>query len=81
MESPQSILQSRIDKAILPKWSDGGISPIDSSFAIKIPAGTKVYVGEVGFQHGIYVGGTQQIVIPKAWTIKGAEIMGVKPLK
>gem|GEM_PF-167745 len=80
-ESPQGILQTRIDKAVLPQWPGGGASPIDSSIAIKIPAGTKVYVGEVGSQNGFYVGGTQQIVVPKPWTIKGAEIIEVKPLK
>lgn len=80
-EPPQGVLQTRIDKAVLPKWPEGGTSPIDSSIAIKIPAGTKVYVGEVGSQNGLYVGGTQQIVVPKAWAIKGAEIMEIKPLK
>ena len=81
VESPQGVLQTRIDKAVLPQWPGGGTSPIDSSIAIKIPAGTKVYVGEVGSQNGIYVGGTQQIVVPKSWTIKGTEIIEVKPLK
>ncbi|WP_336707328.1 MULTISPECIES: hypothetical protein [unclassified Cedecea] len=65
----------------MPKWPEGGTSPIDSSIAIKIPAGTKVYIGEVGSQNGVYVGGTQQIVVPKAWEIKGAEVMEIKPLK
>ncbi|WP_282808193.1 hemagglutinin repeat-containing protein [Hafnia alvei] len=80
-ESPQGVLQTRIDKAVLPQWPGGGSSPIDSSIAIRIPAGTKVYVGEVGSQNGFYVGGTQQIVVPKPWTIKGAEVIEVKPLK
>ncbi len=81
MESPQGVLQTRIDKAVLPQWPGGGTSPIDSSIAIKILAVTKVYVGEVGSQNGIYVGGTQQIVIPKSWTIKETETIEVKPLK
>ncbi|WP_197088077.1 hypothetical protein [Yersinia rohdei] len=80
-EPPQGVLQTRVDKAVLPKWPEGGTSPIDSSIAIKIPAGTKVYIGEVGSQNGLYVGGTQQIVVPKAWSIKGAEVMEIKPLK
>ncbi|MCT4701793.1 hemagglutinin repeat-containing protein, partial [Enterobacteriaceae bacterium H20N1] len=80
-EAPQGVLQTRIDKAVLPKWPGGGTSPIDTSFAIKIPAGTKVYVGEVGSQNGVYVGGTQQIVVVKPWTIKGTEIIESKPLK
>ena len=80
-EPPQGIIQTRIDKAVLPKWPNGGASPIDSSIAIKIPSGTKVYVGEVGGQSGFYVGGTQQIVVPNSWAIKGAEIIEVKPIK
>ncbi|MFP1883655.1 VENN motif pre-toxin domain-containing protein, partial [Lonsdalea quercina] len=80
-EAPQGVLQTRIDKAVLPKWPGGGTSPIDTSFAIKIPAGTRVYVGEVGSQNGIYVGGTQQIVVLKPWAIKGTEIIESKPLK
>ncbi len=80
-EAPQGVLQTRIDKAVLPKWPGGGTSPIDTSFAIKIPSGTKVYVGEVGTQNGLYVGGTQQIVVVKPWEVKGAEIIERKPLK
>ncbi|WP_343464432.1 hypothetical protein [Pantoea sp.] len=80
-EPPQGVLQTRVDKAVLPKWPKGGTSPIDSSIAIKIPAGTKIYVGDVSFQTDLYSGGTQQIVIPKAWAIKGAEVVEIKPLK
>ncbi|WP_258570083.1 hemagglutinin repeat-containing protein [Dickeya zeae] len=81
VEAPQGVLQTRIDKAVLPKWPGGGTSPIDTSIAIKIPAGTKVYVGEVGSQNGVYVGGTQQIVVVKPWEIEGTEIIERKPLK
>ncbi len=80
-EPPQGVLHTRIDKAVLPKWPEGGTSPIDSSIAIETPVGTKIYIGEVGSQNGLYVGGTQQIVVPKAWAIRGAEIMEVKALK
>lgn len=59
----------------------GATSPIDSSIAIKIPAGTKVYLGEVGTQNGFYVGGTRQIVVPKPWSITGTEIIEINPLK
>lgn len=45
-EPPLSVLQTRIDKAVLPVWPGGAKSPIDTSFEVKIPAGTKVYVGE-----------------------------------
>ncbi|WP_205885441.1 hypothetical protein [Pseudomonas qingdaonensis] len=64
-EPPSGILQTRIDKAVLPEWPGGAKSPLDTTFEIKIPAGTKVYVGEVGSQGGLYVGGTQQIVVQK----------------
>jgi hypothetical protein len=49
-------LPSRIDKAVLPEWSGDAKSPLDATFEIKIPAGTKEYVGEVGSQSGLYVG-------------------------
>ena len=73
-EAPAGVLQTRIDKAVLPTWPGGGTSPIDTAFAVKIPAGTQVFVGEVGSQGGFYVGGTQQVVVPKPWTIDGVEI-------
>ena len=79
--SPDSVLKTRIDSAILPEWPGGGKSPLDTSFEIKIPAGTKVYVGEVSSQGGFYIGGTQQIVVPKPWLLDGVEIIGSKPLK
>nr|WP_207205532.1 MULTISPECIES: RHS repeat-associated core domain-containing protein [Serratia] len=56
LDKPQSVIQTRIDKAVLPKWPGGGESPLDSVFKIKFPAGTKVYVGEVGSQNGFYMG-------------------------
>ena len=80
-EPPTSVLQTRIDKAVLPEWPGGGTSPIDTSFAVKIPAGTQVHVGEVGTQSGFYIGGTQQIVVPKPWTINGVQVIDSSPLK
>ncbi|WP_232534489.1 hypothetical protein [Mycoavidus sp. B2-EB] len=76
-----SVIQSRIDKAILPKWPGGNASPIDSLITVKIPAGSKVYIGEIGSQGSFYVGGTQQIVVQKPWTIEGIQILNVRPLK
>ncbi|MGN6666319.1 MAG: RHS repeat-associated core domain-containing protein, partial [Trinickia sp.] len=73
-EAPTGVLQTRIDKAVLPTWPGGGTSPIDTAFGVKIPAGTQVFVGEVGSQGGHYVGGTQQVVVPKPWTIEGVEV-------
>ena len=79
-DKPQSVLQTRIDKAVLPNWPGGGTSPLDSVFKLKIPAGTKAYVGEVGYQNGVYLGGTQQIVIPKSWDIPGVQVLEQGPL-
>ncbi|MDH4563185.1 filamentous hemagglutinin N-terminal domain-containing protein [Pseudomonas sp. BN411] len=80
-EPPLGIVQTRIDKAVLPEWSGGAKSSIDTSFAIEIPAGTKVYIGEVGVQGGFYVGGTQQIVVQKPWLIEGVKVINSSPLK
>ena len=74
------VLQTRIDKAVLPVWPGGGTSPIDTSFAIGVPKGTTVYVGEVGSQGGFYVGGAQQVVVLKPWTIDGLQVLGSTPL-
>lgn len=79
-EPPTSIVQTRVDKAVLPEWPGGGKSPLDTSFAVKIPKGTRVYVGEVGSQGGFYVGGTQQIVVVKPWSIRGVEVMESRSL-
>jgi hypothetical protein len=80
-EAPSGIVQTRIDKAVLPEWPGGGKSPIDTAFDVKIPAGTEVYIGEVGSQGGFYVGGTPQIVVVEPWKIPGVEVMGSSPLK
>ena len=78
---PSGVAQARIDKAVLPLWPGGGTSPIDTSFAISVPKGSMVYVGEVGSQSGFYVGGTQQVVVLKPWAIDGVKILGSTPLK
>lgn len=79
--TPDGVIQSRIDRAILPEWPTGGKSPIDTVFNVKIPAGTEVYIGEIGSQGVFYVVGAEQIVIIKPWTIKGIEVMSSGPLK
>lgn len=79
-ESPASVIQTRIDKAVLPEWPGGSKSPLDTLFAVKVPAGTEVYIGEVGSQGGFYVGGTQQIVVVKPWAIDGVQVLGATPL-
>lgn len=80
VEPPKGVLQTRIDKAVLPVWPNGAKSPIDTAFGVRIPQGTRVSVGEVGIQNGFYIGGTQQIVVVKPWEI-GAEVVSSSPLK
>jgi len=80
LDKPQSVLQTRIDKAVLPNCPGGGSSPLDTVFKFKVPVGTKPYVGEVGYQNDIYLGGTQQIVIPEPWDIPGVKFLGQEPL-
>ncbi len=43
--TPDGVVKSRIDRAILPAWPTGEKSPIDTVFNIKIPARSKVYRG------------------------------------
>lgn len=81
LDPPTSEIQSRIDKAVLPVWPGGAVSPIDSAFDVRIPAGTQVYVGEVGSQGGAFVGGTQQIIVLKPWLLEGVEVVGSRSLK
>jgi RHS repeat-associated protein len=78
---PQGITQARIDKAILARWPGGGTSPINSVIGVRIPKDTKIYVGEVSSQGGIYLGGTQQIVIPTVWKIPGVTVESIAPLR
>lgn len=80
-DKPISEIQTRIDKAVLPRWPDGGQSPMDTAFTIKIPKGTTVHTGQVGSQNDFYVGGTQQIVVQKPWLIDGVEVLSSSPLK
>lgn len=79
-EPSQSVIQARIDRAILPEWPNGKTSPIDTVFSVRIPTGTKVYVGEISSQGGFYVGGTQQVLIPTPWSIPGVQVVGSSSL-
>ena len=79
-DKPRSVLQTRIDKAILPQWPGRQSSTIDMVFTFRVPAGTRIYVGQVGAQHGMYVGGTEQIVVPKPWDIADIEIVNAEPI-
>lgn len=78
---PQGVLQTRMDQAVLPRWPDGGLSPLDASFAVRIPAGTDVYVGRIGSQGGLYAGGTDQILVRQPWMIDGVQVLGARPIR
>ncbi|WP_306173527.1 RHS repeat domain-containing protein [Limnobacter humi] len=86
---PESVAKVRIDNAVKPQWIDPnslvlqGQSPIDTVYAIKIPKGTTVFEGPVGYQGGLYVGGQEmmQTFIPKPWSIPGVEVISEIPLK
>lgn len=80
-EKPQGVFQTRVDKALLPKWPNGSTSPLDCYHEIQIPAGTKVYVGEVGYQNDLYSGGTEQVLIRTPWKIHGVKILDSGGLK
>ncbi|MFC4620534.1 hypothetical protein ACFO4N_17725 [Camelliibacillus cellulosilyticus] len=84
-----SVIKVRIDTAVKPQWIDPktgvlvGVSPINAIYKIKIPAGTKIYKGPVGYQGGVYAGGMDidQIFIPEPWNISGVEVISEIPLK
>jgi hypothetical protein len=80
-DRPVGEIQTRIDKAIPPEWPDGTPAPLDTGYAINIPAGTTVYEGEVASQGGWYMGGTGQTFIPHPWDIPGANVLDSWPLR
>jgi YD repeat-containing protein len=70
---PRGSLAAKMDSALLPKWGNSATEWT----AIRVPAGNRLYVGEVGTQGGIYVGGTPQVLVEggaqSAWkTAQGA---------
>lgn len=80
-EPPVGVIQTRIDKAIPYVWPGGQPAPLDTGFAVKIPQGTVTYTGTVANQGGIFMGGTEQIVVVKPWEISGVEVVGSWPLR
>ncbi|WP_203981370.1 WXG100 family type VII secretion target [Planosporangium flavigriseum] len=86
IEPPRSVAEVRIDTAVRPQWINpktgewGGTSPVDTVYAVKIPAGTTVYPGPVANQGGMYVGGGHQVFIPEPWKNKDVEPVGSEPL-
>ena len=78
---PSEVRRGLIDKAIPPVWPDGTPAPIDTAFAIKVPAGTEIHTGTVANQGGLWMGGTEQVVVVKPWEIGGVEVVDSWPLK
>lgn len=84
---PSSVADVRINSAVKPQWIDTktgaltGTSTISTVYAIEIPKGTTTYSGPAGYQGGIYIGGKEQIFIPKPWNIDGVKITSSVPLK
>ena len=67
LEKPQGSLQSRIDSALLPEWGKVRGTAFNAQAThysvIEIPAGTKIHIGEIGSQGGMWVGGKSQLLI------------------
>ncbi|MBB6716881.1 hypothetical protein H7E68_19605 [Clostridium gasigenes] len=80
-EPAESVAKVRIDSAVKPQWIDPktgaltGTSPLESTYSIKIPKGTTICEGPVGYQGESYLGGEScnQIFISEPWKIKGVE--------
>ncbi|PEZ08854.1 hypothetical protein CN326_04060 [Bacillus sp. AFS018417] len=88
-EPAESVAKVRIDSAVKAQWIDPktgvltGTSPLESTYAIKIPKGTTIYEGPVGYQGGLYLGGENcnQIFISEPWKINGVEPLSETPIK
>lgn len=79
LEKPVGSLQTCIDSAIQSEWNrlPGTAFTVQLSefTTIRLPAGRRIYAGEVGYQGGVWVGGNSQIYIADtinpAWKIGG----------
>lgn len=86
--APESVAKVRIDNAVKPQWINvnslelEATSPVNAVYGIKIPKGTTVYEGPVGYQGGPYLGGQEvmQTFIPTPWAIDGVEVVSEAPL-
>ena len=60
-----------------------GSSPINAVHAVRIPKGTVIYEGPVGYQGGPYLGGQNQmqIFVQEPWTIPGVTPVSSTPLR
>ena len=88
-EPAESVAKVRIDSAVKAQWIDPktgvltGTSTIESTYAIKIPKGTIIYEGPVGYQGGIYLGGENcnQIFVSEPWKIHDVKPLSETPIK
>jgi uncharacterized Zn-binding protein involved in type VI secretion len=88
-EPPGSVANVRIDSAVKPQWIDPGTgaltgsSPINAVHAVRIPKGTVIYEGPVGYQGGPYLGGQNQmqIFVQEPWKIPGVTPVSSTPLR
>nr|WP_319800736.1 RHS repeat-associated core domain-containing protein [Proteus sp. NMG38-2] len=85
---PSSVTHVRIDTAVKPQCLNEsgeliGKSPINAVYQVKIPKGTEVFEGPVGYQGGIYLGGQDktQIFIKEPWKIDGVQVLQDWPLR
>ncbi|MFS0757394.1 hemagglutinin repeat-containing protein [Noviherbaspirillum sp. 1P10PC] len=67
LEEPVGSLQTSIDADLLPQWGNVRGTPFSAQATqyttITLPAGTTIYVGEVGSQGSVWVGGKSQLLI------------------
>ncbi|MCC8376554.1 hypothetical protein CKY10_03860 [Photorhabdus sp. HUG-39] len=85
---PTSVAHVRIDTAVKPQWFNEageltGKSPINAVYKVKIPKGTTIFEGPVGYQGGIYLGGQNkmQIFVKEPWKIDGVKVLQDWPLR
>ncbi len=85
---PISVAHVRIDAAVKPQWFNEvgvltGKSPINAVYKVKIPKGTTIFEGPVGYQGGVYLGGQGklQIFVKEPWNIKGISVLEDWPLR
>ncbi len=73
-ERPLGSLQSMIDSALLPSWGNGATCWT----AVRVPAGSRINVGQVSNQGGAWVGGGSQVLVEggvqSGWKIGGGSL-------
>lgn len=55
----------------------------NTMYTIRIPKGTVIYEGPVGYQGGIYLGGpsTNQVFVQTPWSVKGVQVLNSTPIR